>query len=154
MHLSRKHILIYIMPWLIMAFIFVQSALPADLSSEESSFLVDWICRYIQADPEVVTVVVRKAAHFSEYLVLGISLGAAVSAGVAEKKNRKWNEGSGLILMQAGLIGVLYAVSDEIHQRFVPGRSGELRDILIDSVGVICGLMLLRMLLRKKAAEK
>ena len=40
------------MPLLIMAFIFAQSALPADLSSEESGFFVDWICRMVKADPE------------------------------------------------------------------------------------------------------
>ena len=40
--------------------------------------------------------------------------------------------------------GFLYAVSDEIHQIFVPGRSGEPRDVLIDTSGVLIGICLVR----------
>ena len=183
MRLSWKHILIYIMPLLIMGFIFAQSALSAELSSEESGFFVDWICGMLKADPEIVTVVVRKTAHFSEYFVLGMSLGAAVFTGTSAKRHSRredaesrcgdagqhtdkksgrkeeinriiWSGGSGMLLVQAGLIGVLYAVSDEIHQCFVPGRSGELRDVLIDSAGVICGVVILRLLGGRKAARE
>jgi VanZ family protein len=46
-----------------------------------------------------------------------------------------------LRLVSAGL-AALYALSDEYHQTFVPGRSGDLLDVLVDSVG-ICGAMLL-----------
>ena len=38
------------------------------------------------------------------------------------------------------MIGVLYAVTDEVHQYFVPGRSCELRDALIDACGVAAGV--------------
>ena len=41
------------------------------------------------------------------------------------------------------LTGTLYAVTDEIHQYFVPGRSCEFRDICIDSAGVLCGIFCL-----------
>ena len=39
-------------------------------------------------------------------------------------------------------IGALYACTDEFHQRFVPGRSGELRDVGIDCCGVLTGVLL------------
>ena len=148
MHLSWKRIVIYIMPLLIMAFIFVQSALPADLSSEESGFFVERICRILKADPEIITVVVRKAAHFCEYLVLGISLIPAVHKGVTEKERegRKQNADRRSPRVSesvtACIIGALFSVSDEIHQHFVLGRSCELRDILIDSAGILCGVVL------------
>ena len=47
--------------------------------------------------------------------------------------------------MKAGwawVVGTLYAASDEIHQLFVPGRSGQLRDVLLDSDGVAAGILL------------
>lgn len=158
---SWKRTVIYILPLLIMIFIFVQSALPADLSSEESGFFVDFICRFVKTDPEMVTFLVRKAAHASEYFALGLSLGAALFVRQREKeytreKRYKRPEASRSIstLLTAGIIGIAYAVSDEIHQYFVPERSCELRDIVIDSVGVICGLLILNLIIRKAETGK
>ena len=42
------------------------------------------------------------------------------------------------------------AASDELHQFFVPGRSGEFLDVLLDSAGVAVGVALLWLLLRKR----
>jgi VanZ family protein len=47
--------------------------------------------------------------------------------------------------------GVLYAVSDEIHQLFVPGRAGQIRDVLIDACGVFVGIIIANRLLRRSA---
>ncbi|MEF2639337.1 MAG: VanZ family protein, partial [Lachnospiraceae bacterium] len=44
-------------------------------------------------------------------------------------------------------LGVLYAASDEFHQLFVPGRSGQVRDVCIDSSGVMIGILLLTLVL-------
>ncbi len=35
---------------------------------------------------------------------------------------------------------ILYAVSDEVHQLFVPGRGGQLTDVIIDTAGAGAGL--------------
>jgi len=40
----------------------------------------------------------------------------------------------------AFLICVIYAISDEIHQLFVPGRTGQLKDVIIDSSGSFVGI--------------
>lgn len=45
----------------------------------------------------------------------------------------------------------LYALTDELHQRFVPGRSGELRDVFIDTSGAFTGLVLLSIVSRIRA---
>ena len=53
----------------------------------------------------------------------------------------------------SALFCLVYAISDEIHKLFVPGRSGEIRDVLIDFTGVLIGIlftMLLVYLLKKK----
>ncbi len=126
----------------IMAFIFFQSALPADLSSEESGRVVDLIVRLFQGvapiDRETLVLIVRKGAHFTEYMILGGFLVPAVKEWMAVDttpvpvvRER----------ITAWLAGTLYAVTDEIHQSFVPGRSCELRDMGIDSCGVLTGVL-------------
>lgn len=48
--------------------------------------------------------------------------------------------------------GIIYASSDEIHQSFVPGRSPMITDIVIDTMGVILGILLI--ILGKKIIKK
>lgn len=70
---------------------------------------------------------VRKTAHFSLYFILGLlaflSTVSYFSLSLAART-----------LISAGIC-LLYAVSDEIHQYFIPGRSCELRDVTIDFCG-------------------
>ena len=58
----------------VMAFIFVQSAMPADLSNVESRSIVAVLIRYLGIDRSTLTFLVRKSAHFLEYLLLGLTL--------------------------------------------------------------------------------
>jgi VanZ family protein len=69
--------------------------------------------------------VLRKLAHATEYAVLGALLVRATGR-------------TGLAIA----LGTLYAVSDEIHQTFVPGRMGSPVDVAIDAIGVACGVVL------------
>jgi VanZ family protein len=69
--------------------------------------------------------VLRKIAHAAEYAVLGALLLRATGR-------------TGL----AFALGALYAVSDEIHQSFVPGRLGSPLDVAIDAAGVAVGIAL------------
>ena len=155
---AKQHLILYLLPILIMVFIFIQSSLPADLSKEESGFFVTLICRWISADEELVSFIVRKYAHFSEYLLLGASLLAAVKQATRRASQQAPHAAATPTMppasrhlppawMLSWLIGAAYAVSDEIHQMFVPGRSCEIRDILIDSAGVACGVLICRVLL-------
>jgi len=70
--------------------------------------------------------VLRKIAHAAEYAVLGALLARALRTRPG---------------LAAG-IGILYAVSDEVHQAFVPGRLGSPVDVAIDAVGIIAGVVL------------
>ena len=152
----------------IMVFIFAQSALPSELSSEESGVIVDLIMRVIEGilpyGREAIVFAVRKGAHFMEYLILGAVLVPAVkewseaprlSGGGADLPGGGEDlpgggadlpEAAPGLLMAGGapaawLIGTAYAVTDEFHQSFVPGRSCEFRDIVIDSCGVLTGVL-------------
>ena len=125
----------------VMVVIFVQSALPASLSAEESGLLVAVLSRLFPANPELISFWVRKTAHFLEYLVLGgsitLTLNDYMKRGIA-------------IPFLAWAAGAVYAVSDEVHQSFVPGRSCELRDMLIDACGVAVGVLLVYLALGRK----
>lgn len=55
------------------------------------------------------------------------------------------------------LICVLYAISDEVHQKFIPGRSGEVRDVIIDTAGASVGIsvyLLFGMIVKKRNIDK
>lgn len=74
---------------------------------------------------------VRKAAHTIEYFLLAILSFTAVS--ITHKKQAP---------LFAFFIALLVAVSDEIHQYFVPGRACQVKDMLIDSAGAVAGILL------------
>ena len=139
---------------LIMIFIFFQSSLPADTSQEESDIIVRFLSRLIDRDAELLSFIVRKLAHFTEYTLLGLFISLTVKEHYHKKRHHEEQHGEkhyhdehfhkGQFLIRIFIIplifGVLYAASDEIHQRFVPGRSCELRDVLIDTCGVLLGV--------------
>ena len=102
---------------------------------------------------------VRKGAHLTEYAVLGAlltltagSYAAAIEALAGNGTDRRVNVflSGRLFKILPLIIGVLYAVSDEIHQRSVPGRAGQLRDVLIDTAGVLTGILLINALRRRR----
>ena len=136
-----------------MAFIFFQSALPADLSSRESGRVVDLLVRLFQGimpiDRQTMVFIVRKGAHFAEYTILGGFLVPAVTEWMAVDKTPVPDSVRSIRII-SWLVGTLYAVTDEIHQSFVPGRSCELRDIGIDSCGVLAGVLVVSLLMRSK----
>ena len=78
---------------------------------------------------------VRKIAHFAEYMILGV-LSAASWFFYREEKNRN------PISFAAWGFCILFAVLDELHQAFVPGRTSSVRDVLLDSIGALCGAVL------------
>lgn len=77
--------------------------------------------------------VIRKIAHFSIYTLVGFLLMSLVST-YNLKENRR--------IIISLCIGVLYATSDEIHQLFIPGRAGQITDVMLDSMGVLLGILL------------
>jgi hypothetical protein len=127
----------------IMALIFYFSSQNADRSGETSGSVLAWIMEHImhrEEVPEFAGTLIRKMAHFSIYLCLGVSAALFVSEWRARR----------FLFLWSWLIPVLYACTDELHQYFVPGRSCELRDVCIDSTGALLGVILIRFLLRLK----
>ena len=86
---------------------------------------------------ELIHILVRKAAHMTEYFLLALSLQLPLSAWFSHRiePNRR------ILLGLAATI--LFAALDEFHQTFVPGRSGNLTDVCIDSIGAIAASLCL-----------
>lgn len=133
----------------VMATIFMLSADSADESSKKSEVISDSLAYRILENFEltdeqieevihICVVIVRKTAHFAEYAALGFLLASVCISFYLKPK---------LTVPISFLTGTLYAVSDEIHQYFVPGRSCQLSDMLLDSSGVFCGIIFLLIIL-------
>lgn len=121
-----------------MSLIFILSHQPASVSSGFSSGITEFLLGLIvdlfpesDAHVEEFHTLVRKNAHFIAYLILGVLLVNALG---------RWRHIRGQALVAAFAIAVLYAASDEFHQLFIEGRSGEVRDVLIDSAGAATGI--------------
>lgn len=155
-----KKIIVCVVLWALvlglMGFIFSMSAEPAVVSSETSGNTLRAIFNVIfpgfkdfdeamqQHIIDQNQYFIRKTAHFSVYTLLGILTSLAVAQHIKR------------FSLISYAIGTLYAVSDEIHQLYVPGRSGQISDVLLDSAGVALGCVLifiLYKLINKKRAK-
>ena len=141
---SRLHLIITIA---MMVFIFVQSALPGHLSGAESGFFVNLLRELTGLDQQSLSLLIRKAAHFTEYMILGILLFINVTD---LQKNKGKNLSAWASWASAWAAGTTYAVTDEIHQFFVPDRACSATDMLIDSAGVATGAAIALLLSRLK----
>ena len=76
---------------------------------------------------------VRKLAHVFIFTVLALFIRICLESWFSGKKH---------LLLYSFLIGAVYAISDEVHQLFVSGRSGSIQDILLDCGGVLLGVLI------------
>lgn len=83
--------------------------------------------------------VIRKIAHFSIYTLVGFLLMALFSTYNLKDRNR---------ILASFVIGAIYASSDEIHQRFVDGRSAQVTDVMLDTLGVLFGTLILMLVIQ------
>lgn len=123
---------------LIAVMIFNFSAATSEESTEESNVITKAFVEItkIQIDDAALSAidnVIREIAHFTEYFILGVTSCLALSSFPIAIKVRN----IGLIIFC-----MFYAISDEIHQYFVPGRSCQLQDILVDTAGAIAAILI------------
>ena len=120
---------------LYVVFIFSNSAKPGVVSSGESNWLTDLLNRWMEewglAFIQFSEGFIRKFAHFAEYSVLGVMLTLSLAKYPFFQGKRRW------LLVPLGLC---IAVIDEGIQVFTPGRDGNPMDVLLDTIGVICGV--------------
>ncbi|WP_027364988.1 VanZ family protein [Desulfotruncus alcoholivorax] len=121
-----------------MALIFNLSSQVAEQSNQLSTGITEVIVKTVEKvapkaefDIKSFNNILRKNAHFFAYLVLGIL--------VLKALRRRGAHGCRTVILALGIC-VFYAISDEVHQLFVPGRGGQVRDVIIDSAGAGVGI--------------
>lgn len=112
-----------------MGVIFWLSSRTADESSAQSDSILQWLINVFGSNI-FTEFIVRKAAHCLEFTGLSLLFNIALFQ-TNKKKMPVW----------AILLTSLYAVTDEIHQLFVPGRSCQFSDWVIDTCGAILGTL-------------
>ena len=131
---KKKYILRWTMLVLWMCFIFYMSSRSGSESQEQSDLVLSILnffgLQLNESIKNIASFIVRKTAHVTEYMILYILIFRVVTLYSNTKKSK----------LIALFCMVLYASTDEIHQLFVSGRSGMVRDVFIDSIGGIIGV--------------
>lgn len=137
-----------------MLFIFAMSSFGPDSSNAQSNFFVNLISGLVPNlktstsasafDPKTLIFFVRKTAHFTEYAILGLLFYLNLRHHSNKKQPLKHHLGqkqSLKLFALAILFSALYACTDEFHQLFVPGRTGQPFDVLVDTLGATFGCL-------------
>ena len=140
--LRKKICFVFALCWMIVIFSF--SARTAAESTKDSTsigmlFGQLFVPAFAEMDPQEqlsfadkIDHPIRKTAHATEYAVLGFFL----AGSYADRKKKR----AALVFVPLAA-GAFYAVTYEVHQLFVPGRSCQVTDMLIDSCGVLAGVL-------------
>ena len=141
---NKKRILfaVLVIVWMITIFCFSNEN--GETSQGTSDIITNAIINVnqgLEKNRETISFCVRKLAHFSIYFVGGILLFEFYSTFDVTKKR---------IFGMSALTGICYACFDEFHQLFISGRSGQFRDVCIDSTGVIIALIIMMVIARMK----
>lgn len=140
--MHKKSVLRFLKIWLpviiMMGVIFYFSAQDSTASNAQSDPVADLLLRLGLPDAlrGTAVVLVRKGGHLFEYALLGAALCRAFV-----------HSGASAPVRFAAAAGYVYACTDELHQLFVPGRSGQFTDTLIDGTGIVLGVLICRMIL-------
>lgn len=141
----RIIILALIILWMLIVFGF------SNQSGEESTSVSRQVASFFVKTEEQINMIepyIRKIAHLSEYACGGVLfLSMFLTFDFSDIKR----------MVYALIVGIEYATLDEIHQLFIKGRSGQVVDVFIDSIGVsigICVWMLIFKVFRKIFAKR
>lgn len=140
--MRNKRKIIYLcllISWMLV--IFFMSNQPAEISNSQSALVIRLLALagidINSTFGELANFIVRKSAHFTEYMIL-----AYLALNVFECYNVKKKR----LIVFTVMFVFIYASSDEIHQNFVPGRECAFRDVLIDTSGGIAGCLIISFL--------
>jgi len=129
-----------------MIVIFLFSAQDASVSDQQSGRIVGSLSLVASGVAgDLLTILTRKAAHIFLYFVLGVLLYNAIYRCRPVAKRA---------VLLAIVIACVYAISDELHQLFVPGRSGEVRDVLIDTAAATLAVVASAWIVRLLSSHK
>jgi len=128
-----------------MIIIFYFSHQPVNESSELSEGISKPVVEKLESiikiniDEDKFDYLIRKLAHFTEYMILGILVYMASSKNNIPRNNTA---------LWCIIFCALYAISDEVHQAFVPGRGPRVLDVIIDTAGSITGILMTKFIIK------
>lgn len=131
---TRIKIWLPVCAWASLIFFFSTDHFSFDNTAQIFGFVFSWLLPAIPTE-DIVPVhgVMRKLGHWSEYCVLAI----LVLRALRNETGKKWE----LRHVALTLVFIfVYALSDELHQTFVPSRTASFGDVMIDVLGGICGM--------------
>lgn len=119
-----------------------------EMSASKTSLIIRplllWLFPQIsESELNLVHSVVRKGAHVTEYAILALLAARAFAGSTHSFLRKKW-------LYATALLFIFYSLLDELHQSFVPSRTGSIYDSLIDMAGGLLGLMLYALWQRRR----
>ena len=138
----------------LMALIFFFSSQTAEVSSKTSSGITQKIAEFIayitnSGNVEEITLaihkLIRKTAHFTLFFLLALSVANSVFWLFRTEKLK--------LFISTSVFCLFYAITDEIHQMFVPGRAAMIKDVIIDLTGAMIGagiFLLIRYLYKRR----
>lgn len=134
----RKKILI-VLTTIWICFIFFNSFQTGSVSGSYSGTLVAFIYDILlsiglEVNPSTLSLIIRKSAHIFEFFILGILI---IYIFLEIKIQDKYR------IIYSFVIALLIAIIDETIQTFIPGRAGSPIDVLIDTIGIILGILLI-----------
>ncbi len=132
--IGKKSIILTALAAVMLAFIFGHSAMPAEVSADESGNVTDFIrmlSNLLGIDVNLTDTLVRKAAHFCEYFAYGL----VVSAAFRSYRDKL----SGFVIYILSVF-LSTALIDETIQYFPPGRSAQVNDVWLDFAGAATAL--------------
>lgn len=136
---------IWLLPVLWTALIFYMSAQSGDVSGAFSGSLTANILKFLSSlgleiSFEQAHFLIRKAAHFTEYLIL------ALLVNHASEKAPLWKSNALMICIWM----VCTPAADETIQHFISGRFGAFSDVCLDIAGFVCGVIVYHLLKRRR----
>lgn len=133
---KKKLLMTVIVLIIIMGLIIFQSHKPIEDSTDISLGFADELVKIFNLENyniEKINFFIRKSSHFISYMLIGI-----LFMNIFYQKKIKLKNGILLSL----ILSFLFASSDEIHQLFVKGRSGQISDVILDMGGVAFGILI------------
>ena len=147
-------ILVVVIIW--MGIIFYFSSQPNAESTETSAGVLETIINILPNTKDLSVgeqiqliekwqPMIRKMAHFSIYTLGGIVTYSFIHMYQWDTKKE---------VAYSSMLGLLYAISDEIHQAFIPGRSCQITDVGIDFLGILLGICIALLWVKVKNKQK
>lgn len=115
------------------------------IGSTDGCFAFGLSAEQVEQMMEFIHVAVRKLGHVIEYFILAVTV--AFPLYVNSFRGKKWN-------ICVAVFCVLFAALDEFHQSFVAERGPSIRDVGIDSIGILLGIVLANLVCRVRNRKR